>query len=104
MQVPVVTVLDPEIVLRADGGATKGLSRIVRGAQAVAAQAATFSRVELFIQTVLVDGNLGVLSRLRDGRVCSVTSFTIASDKVVEMDILADTDRLNRLDLPAVEG
>ena len=30
-----VAVLDPEIVLRADGGASKGMSRLVRGAQAV---------------------------------------------------------------------
>src|SRR5512133_2182424 len=37
-----VAVLDPAIVLRADGGAVKGMSRLVR-AQAVAAQAATFS-------------------------------------------------------------
>src|SRR5947208_13057177 len=37
-----VAVLDPEIVLRADGGGVKGMSRLVRGAQAVVAQAATF--------------------------------------------------------------
>src|SRR5215471_13156532 len=37
-----VAVLDPDIVLRADGGALTGLSRVVRGASAVAAQAATF--------------------------------------------------------------
>src|SRR5438874_1865446 len=34
-----VAVLDPDIVLRADGGALAGASRLVRGAQAVAAQA-----------------------------------------------------------------
>src|SRR5262247_1826955 len=39
-----VTVLDPEIVLRADGGALKGMSRLVRGAQAVASQAEAFSK------------------------------------------------------------
>ena len=42
-----VAVLDPAIVLRADGGAVKGMSRLVRGAQAVAAQAATFSKLRL---------------------------------------------------------
>src|SRR5262249_55417396 len=42
-----VAVLDPDIVLRADGGALKGMSRLVRGAQAVLAQAATFSKVAL---------------------------------------------------------
>src|SRR6266849_282646 len=98
-----VTVLDPEIVLRADGGAVKGMSRLVRGAQAVVAQAATFSKLGLSNQVVLVNGNIGVVSRLPDGRLLSVIGFTIAGGKVVEMDIVADPDRLSRLDLSAIE-
>ena len=97
-----VTVLDPEIVLRADGGAVKGMSRLVRGAQAVVAQAAAFSKLGLSSQVVLVNGNIGVVSRLPDGRLLSVIGFTIAGGKVVEMDILADPDRLGRLDLSAI--
>jgi len=99
-----VAVLDPEIVLRADGGAAKGMSRLVRGAQAVVAQAAAFSKLGLSSQVVLVNGNIGVVSRLPDGRVLSVIGFTVAGGKVLEMDILADPDRLNRLDLSAIEG
>jgi RNA polymerase sigma-70 factor (ECF subfamily) len=98
-----VAVLDPEIVLRADGGAIKGMSRLVRGAQAVTAQAATFSKVALTTQVVLVNGNIGLVCRLPDGRLFSVIGFTIADGKVVEMDILADPDRLNRLDLSSIE-
>ncbi len=98
-----VAVLDPEIVLRADGGALKGMSRLVRGAQAVAAQAATFSKLALSNQVVLVNGNIGVVSRLPDGRLFSVLGFTIAGGKVLEVDILADPDRLSRLDLSAIE-
>jgi RNA polymerase sigma-70 factor (ECF subfamily) len=98
-----VTVLDPEIVLRADGGAAKGMSRLVRGAQAVASQAKAFSQMGLSSQVVLVNGNIGVVSRLPDGRVLSVIGFTIADGKVVEMDILADPDRLSRLDLSAID-
>jgi len=98
-----VEVLDPAIVLRADGGAVKGMSRLVHGAQAVVAQAATFSKLGLSNQVVLVNGNIGVLSRLPDGRLLSVIGFTIAGGKVVEMDILADPDRLSRLDLSAIE-
>lgn len=98
-----VTVLDPEIVLRADGGAAKGMSRLVRGAQAVAAQAEAFSKMQLSSQVVLVNGNIGVVSRLPDGRLLSVIGFTIAGGKVVEMDILADPDRLSRLNLSAIE-
>jgi RNA polymerase sigma-70 factor (ECF subfamily) len=98
-----VAVLDPAIVLRADGGTVKGMSRLVRGAQAVAAQAATFSKLGLSDQVVLVNGNVGLVSRLPDGRVLSVIGFTIAGGKVVEMDILADPDRLSRLDLSTLE-
>jgi RNA polymerase sigma-70 factor (ECF subfamily) len=54
-------------------------------------------------QVVLVNGNIGVVSCLPDGRVLSVIGFTIADGKVVEMDILADPDRLSRLDLSAIE-
>jgi RNA polymerase sigma-70 factor (ECF subfamily) len=98
-----VAVLDPDIVLRADGGAVKGMSRLVRGAQAVVAQAAAFSKIALSNQAVLVNGDIGVLTRLPDGRLFSVIGFTIAGGKVVEMDILADPDRLGRLDLSAIE-
>jgi RNA polymerase sigma-70 factor (ECF subfamily) len=99
-----VAVLDPEIVLRADGGALTGLSRVVRGASAVAAQAATFSRSGLSNQLVLVNGHLGFVSRRPDGRLFSVMGLTIANGKIVEMDILADPERLSRLDLSAIEG
>jgi RNA polymerase sigma factor (sigma-70 family) len=98
-----VTVLDPDIVLRADGGAFEAASRIVRGAQAVAAQAATFSRSGLSNQVVLVNGNIGILSWRPDGRLFSVLGFTIAGGKIVEIDILADPERLSRLDLSALD-
>jgi RNA polymerase sigma-70 factor (ECF subfamily) len=98
-----VAVLDPDIVLRADGGAVKGMSRLVRGAQAVVAQAAAFSKIALSNQVVLVNGNIGLVTRLPDGRLFSVIGFTIAGDKVVEIDILADPDRLSRFDLSAIE-
>src|SRR5262249_41828394 len=92
-----VAVLDPEIVLRADGGAVKRMSRVVRGAQAVVAQAATFSKLGLSNQIVLVNGNIGLVCRLPDGRRFSVLGFTIVGDKIVEIDILADPERLSRL-------
>ena len=60
-------------------------------------------RAGLSSQVVLVKGNIGVASRLPDGRVLSVIGFTISNGKVVEMDILADPDRLRQLDLSAVE-
>ncbi len=98
-----VAVLDPNVVLRADGGALAGASRLVRGAQAVVEQAERFSKLGLSNELVLVNGNLGFLSRRPDGRLFSVVGFTIAGGKIVEIDILADPERLSRLDLSAIE-
>ncbi|MEZ5290687.1 MAG: sigma-70 family RNA polymerase sigma factor [Vicinamibacterales bacterium] len=92
-------VLDPGIVLRADGGAAAGMSRLVRGADSVVAQAVAFSRLDLTSQVVLVNGHVGVVSRLPGGRLLSVIGYTVSGGKVVEMDVLADPERLSRLDL-----
>jgi RNA polymerase sigma-70 factor (ECF subfamily) len=97
-----VIVLDPDIVLRADGGALKGMSRLARGIPAFAAQAATFSKIGLSSHVVLVNGNVGLLSRLPDGRLFSVIGLTIAGGRIRRMDILADAERLRRIDLSGV--
>lgn len=99
-----LSVLDPDVVLRADRGAVAGASRVVRGARAVLEQAERFSRLGLSSQVVLVNGSLGFVSRRPDGRVFAVVGFTIAKGEIVEIDILADPDRLGRLDLSAVES
>ena len=99
-----LSVLDPDIVLRADGGALAGATRVVRGAKAVAGQAEAFSKVGLSEEVVLVNGNIGLLERLADGRLFAVIGFTITNGRIAEMNILADPERLRRLDLSAVEG
>jgi RNA polymerase sigma-70 factor, ECF subfamily len=97
-----VAVLDPDIVLRVDGGAVVTASRVVRGGRVVAAQAAGFSKL-VSNQIVLVNGNIGFVARSPDGRVFSVIGLTIANGRIAEMNILADPDRLARLDLSAIE-
>src|SRR5690242_13382940 len=59
-----LAVLDPEIVLRVDGGRT-GLTKRVQGAEAVAAQAQLWARVDLTMHRVLVNGAAGIVSFLR---------------------------------------
>ena len=56
------------------------------------------------LQPFLVNGHLGFVSRRPDGRLFAVLGFTIAGGKVVEIDILADPERLSRLDLSAIDG
>jgi RNA polymerase sigma factor (sigma-70 family) len=94
-----LAVLDPDVVLRIDGGAVRaGLSRELRGARAVAEQTLTFSRLSPFVRPALVNGTAGVVVAPR-GRPFSVMGFTIRGGKIVEVDILADPARLSRLDV-----
>jgi RNA polymerase sigma factor (sigma-70 family) len=92
-----VAVLDPDVVLRADGGLT-GLSRHVQGAEAVASQALMWSRTDLVRRRALINGEAGFVS-LRDGKPFSVVALTVRNERVVAMDILADPDRVAQLDL-----
>ena len=71
---------------------------------AVAAQAATFSKSACPISSSSSTASIGFVSRRPDGRLFSVIGFTIAGGKIVEIDILADPERLSRLDLSAVES
>jgi RNA polymerase sigma factor (sigma-70 family) len=93
-----VAVLDPDVVLRADAGAMRGLSREVHGAETVASQALMFSRLDLHYQPALVNGAAGLVAT-RDGKPFSVMACTVRRGKIAEMDILADPERLQALDL-----
>jgi RNA polymerase sigma factor (sigma-70 family) len=95
-------VLDPDVVLRADLGSLGG-SREVRGAAAVAGQALTYSRLGLVIQPALVNGAVGAVATL-DGEPFSVGAFTVRGRKIVEIDFLADPERLRRLDLTILDN
>ena len=97
-----VAVLDPDVVLRADRGVLAPGSRVVHGAETVARQAVTFSRLDLQVHHAIVNGAAGAVT-LRDGRPFSVAGFTIRNGRIVEMDILADPDRLARLDLTVLD-
>jgi len=93
-----VAVLDPDVVLRADGGDLAGLTRYIRGAETVATQASMWSRVALDMRRALVNGTPGFVST-RDGQPFSVAAVTISGGRIVEIDILADPERLAKLDL-----
>src|ERR1700729_366594 len=92
-----VAVLDPDVVLRADAGLT-GLSRHVSGATTGAGQALMWSRVDLSLRRALINGAAGMVS-LRNGRPFSVGAFIVRNGRIVEIDILADPERVSQLDL-----
>ena len=98
-----VAVLDPDVVLRSDGGVARpGASFVVHGAGAVAEQALTFARLSPFVRPALVNGAAGVVVAPR-GRPFSVMAFTVTQGKIVAIDGLADPERLGRLDLAVLD-
>jgi RNA polymerase sigma-70 factor (ECF subfamily) len=91
-----VAVLDPDVVLRRDFG--RGEVRVVRGAEAVAAQARVGARGRELRRRLLVNGTPGGLAYEND-RPVALLAFTVVGGRIVEIDILADTERLEQLDL-----
>jgi RNA polymerase sigma-70 factor (ECF subfamily) len=97
-----VSVLDPDVTLRVDGGAT-GLSGVIRGAAEVDAQARMFRRSnhETFQVPVLINGAIGLIG-VKDGRPVSVFSPLVRGGRIVEINILADPDRIAALALESL--
>ncbi len=92
-----VAVLDPNVVLRGDVGTTRpAASTVIRGAAAVARQALMFARPAAHLHPALVNGAAGVVITVR-GRPIAVMGFTVAAGKIVEIDAIADPERVRRI-------
>ena len=95
-----LTVLDPEIVFRIDGATSpKGVSREVRGAQAVARQ---FSGRAQGFRTALVNGAVALIVAPR-GHLFLVLNLTIRNGKIAEIEAVADPTRLRQFDLAVLD-
>jgi len=101
-----LALLDPDVVLRADTGvlapglagtAGVAVSRVVHGARAVAGQSLAFRRSAQFARLALVNGLPGIVNA-PDGRLTGVMGFTVVDRRIVEIYILADAERLGRLE------
>jgi hypothetical protein len=93
-----LAVLDPDVVVRADRGAV----REVRGTRGAVEHTLIFSRFAQTVQPVLVNGAAGVVSWLPGGEPFAVMCFTVKGDRIAEIHVLRDPDRLRRLDLTAL--
>ena len=92
-----VTLLDPDVVLRSDyGGRRPGADKITRGAAAVAGQALLGALPAAELHPALVNGAAGVVITVR-GRPYAVMGFTVADGKIIEIDAIADPDRVRRI-------
>jgi RNA polymerase sigma-70 factor (ECF subfamily) len=94
-----VAVLDPDVVLRADGGAARTRPTVMlRGARAVAENASLAGKLARSVRPALVNGAAGAVV-IVNGTPFAVMGFTVADGRVVAIDILYDPQRLAGLDL-----
>jgi ketosteroid isomerase-like protein len=99
-----VAVLDPDVVLRSDGGTLRPEINVeVRGAREVASRAFTFRRLSPYVRPALVNGTAGVVVAPQ-GEPFSVMAFTVSGGRIVEIDALADPERLRELDLAVLDN
>jgi RNA polymerase sigma-70 factor, ECF subfamily len=99
-----VAVLDPDVVLRSDGGtAQPEASGVLHGAAAVAGRALMVAQPSALKRPALVNGAAGVVITL-GGQPVAVMGFTVSRGKIAEIDVIIDPERLLRLGLPALDG
>jgi RNA polymerase sigma factor (sigma-70 family) len=97
-----VNVLDPDVVVRIDAGANLPIaSMVLRGAASVAKQtikglASSLARPGVQMHPALVNGAVGVVVTVH-GQPSVVMGFTIADGKIVEIDSIANPERVGRI-------
>jgi RNA polymerase sigma-70 factor (ECF subfamily) len=96
-----MSLLDPNIVLRADRHVLgRGAPAELRGAAAIAERA--IKGGARAAQRALIDGEVGVVVAPR-GKLLMLLKFTVADGKIVEMEAIADPDRLRQVDLAVLD-
>jgi len=99
-----VAVLDPDVLLRDDSTALPpGAAALMRGAGPVGAYALRYSRGARFVQPALVNDAVGLAIVLRR-RVWGALGFTFKNDKISEIEMISDPERLRHVDLAALDG
>jgi RNA polymerase sigma-70 factor (ECF subfamily) len=96
-----VRVLHPDVVLRSDVprvGEQRGATRVARMALGGARRGGTAS-----VLPVVVNGGAGALI-VENGQIVTVMAFTVSGGKIVEIDGIADPERLRRIDLAGFTG
>ncbi len=99
-----VAVLDPDVVLRSDGGtAHPDFSLVLRGAATVAERTLTIASPAAPKRPVLVNGAPGVVVTV-GGKAFAVMGFAVSRGKITEINAIVGPERLRGLDLEALSG
>jgi RNA polymerase sigma-70 factor (ECF subfamily) len=92
-----LTLLDPDVVVRIDLGALAGGLREVRGADKAVGLAAAYRSGAEYARLALVGGAAGIVVGSPSGDTASVMAFTFTAGRISEIFILADAARVGRL-------
>jgi RNA polymerase sigma-70 factor (ECF subfamily) len=96
-----LSVLDDGVVLHVDAAAA-GTPTTIRGAHAVATNARTFSANARFAEPALVDGAVAIVVAPK-GKLALVLRFAFVGDKITEIHIDADPQKLRRRHLALLD-
>jgi RNA polymerase sigma-70 factor, ECF subfamily len=90
-----VALLDPDMVLREDLGAGRPPA-LIRGAAAIARRARAGAMLGALVRPALVNGAAGAVITVR-GQPFAVMGFTVVNGKILEIDVIADPERVPRI-------
>jgi RNA polymerase sigma factor (sigma-70 family) len=94
-----VAVLDGEVILRADAGASpSGRPAVLQGAQAVARGAVLAAGRSRYSELAVVGGAVGIVFA-PGGHLQVVLALTVSDHRITAIDVIADPERLRRLKL-----
>jgi RNA polymerase sigma factor (sigma-70 family) len=98
-----LALLDPEVVLRIDATLGTGTPEILRGPEAVVAEARAHADLLQSCRIVSVNGEPGIVIAPH-GRLSRVLTFRIARERIAEIEVIADPRRVELLDLAMIAG
>ena len=97
-----VSVLDPDVVLRGDFGPPAAGFR-AEGASQVAKLARSYAGPEREVRAATINGAAGAVIFVA-GRATAIMAFVVRDQRIAAIDVLADPERIARIDLRAVTG
>jgi RNA polymerase sigma factor (sigma-70 family) len=98
-----VAVLDPEVSLRGDFGPGPTGLRSVQGAAEVAGLARSYAAPEREARPAVINGAAGAVIFVAD-RPTAIMGFVVRGGRIAAIDVLADPERIARIDLTALTG
>jgi RNA polymerase sigma factor (sigma-70 family) len=94
--------LDPDVVFHTDAPGAPGAPTEIRGARNWAQRAIAFSWHARFAQPALVNASIGLVFG-PGGRLSRAAILKVVGEKIVEAELIADPERLRRLDLSVLD-